>query len=118
MTVTEQDRQWADILIAATKEGDRKQVAEMLAALHERAVMCAMVRVEKTFRVGLRPGAASPHELHEKQIARQTKRRARNAETNSCADNCGAERQPGQSRCFECGRSRASQQAERRAKTL
>lgn len=54
MKVTAQDRAWASDLAQAVREGNDEGIATIIAAIHERAVSCAVVRVEREFKVKAR----------------------------------------------------------------
>ncbi len=49
MKVTAQDRAWAKDLVDALDHGTEETVAAIIAAIHERAVSCAVVRLEREY---------------------------------------------------------------------
>ena len=49
MKVTAQDLAFADAILDAVKAKDRKALAAVLVGIHERAVICASVRLEREY---------------------------------------------------------------------
>jgi len=47
--VTAQDLAFADHILDAVKKNDRKALAAVLVGIHERAVLCAAVRLEREY---------------------------------------------------------------------
>lgn len=65
--VTADDLAFADTLLDAVKAKDRKAIAQVFASIHERAVACAMVRLEREFEVTRRKQPGLPFDERAEQ---------------------------------------------------